>query len=111
MSGGAADSTAEDAKARALAELAKLRVEIERVDSVILDLLAERVRLGEAIGEAKRQAGLPVLDPSREAAVIRATAEGARARGLPADAVREIWWRVVALARSVQTAEGAKGDT
>ena len=103
------DSTAEGAKARAMAELAKLRVEIERVDSGILDLLAERVRLGEAIGEAKRQAELPVLDPKREAAVIRATAEGAKARGLPVDAVREIWWRVVALARSVQTAEGAKG--
>ena len=109
MSASAGGSTAEGAKERALAELAKLRVEIERVDAAILDLLAERVRLGESIGDAKRQAGLPVLDPSREAAVIRATAEGAKARGLPSDAVREIWWRVVALARSVQTAEGAKG--
>ena len=110
MSGDPRDATTEGAKERARAELAQLRVEIERIDAELLDLLAERVRIGEAIGEAKRQAGLPVLDPSREAAVIRATAEGAKARGLPVDAVREIWWRVVALARSVQTAEGAKGD-
>jgi len=103
------DGDGSASKAAALAALAALRGEIERVDAAILDLLAERVKLGEQIGEAKRQASLPVLDPQREAAVIRATAEGAKARGLPVDAVREIWWRVVALARSVQTAEGGKG--
>lgn len=91
-----------DATAAAREELARCRGEIERVDAAILDLLAERVRLGESIGAAKRAAGLPVLDPKREAAVIRAAAEGATARGLPADAVREIWWRIVALARGAQ---------
>lgn len=95
-------NTAKDARAAALDELARLRAEIERVDAAILDLLAERVRLGEQVGAAKRVAELPVLDPKREAAVIRRTAEGATARGLPEDAVREIWWRIVALARGVQ---------
>lgn len=90
--------------------LARLRAEIERVDGELLDLLAERVRLGEEIGAAKRDAGLPVLDPKREAAVIRAVGEGARARGLSEEAVREIWWRIVGVARTRQQADGSTGS-
>ena len=59
-------------------ELARGRTEIERLDKAIVGLLAERVAIGRRIGELKRAAGLPVLNPSREAEVIRAVADMAR---------------------------------
>ena len=51
-------------------ELAQGRAEIERIDKAIVTLLAERVAIGRRIGALKRVAGLPVLNPSREAEVI-----------------------------------------
>jgi chorismate mutase len=84
------------------AELARGRSEIERVDKAIIALLAERVTIGRRIGELKRAAGLPVLNPSREAEVIRGVADMARDANLPVEAVREIFWRVVALSRQAQ---------
>ena len=83
-------------------DLARGRAEIERIDKEIVRLLAERVATGRRIGELKRAAGLPVLNPSREAEVIRAVAEMAREADLPVEPVREIFWRVVALSRQAQ---------
>ena len=83
-------------------ELAALRAEVERVDEAIVALVAERVRLAQRIGVAKRAAGSPTLDPAREAAVVRRNAELARDHGLPADEVREIFWRVIGLCRRAQ---------
>jgi chorismate mutase len=83
-------------------ELVRSRAEIERIDRAIVALLAERVAIGRRIGELKRLAGLPVLNPSREAEVIRAVADMAREAALPVESVREIFWRVVALSRQAQ---------
>jgi len=85
-------------------ELARLREEIERLDRALVQLIAERVRLAREIGEAKRVAGLPTLDHSREAAVVRRAVVLAREAGLPyADDIRQIFWRVIGLSRRVQT--------
>ena len=83
-------------------ELARSRAEIERIDRAIVGLLAERVTIGRRIGELKRTAGLPVLNPGREAEVIRAVTDMAREAALPVESVREIFWRVVALSRQAQ---------
>ncbi len=83
-------------------ELARGRSEIERIDKAIVELLAERLAIGRRIGELKRAAGLPVLNPGREAEVIRAVADMAREAELPVEPVREIFWRVVALSRQAQ---------
>lgn len=85
-----------------LAELAACRAEIEEVDRAILDLLARRVLLGRRIGALKRAAGLPTLDPAREAEVIRAISGAARELGLPTEPVRDIYWRIISLARLAQ---------
>ncbi|HKJ92876.1 MAG TPA: chorismate mutase, partial [Longimicrobiales bacterium] len=51
--------------------LTELRTEIEAIDRSIVERLATRAELARAAGRAKRQAGLPTLDPRREAAVVR----------------------------------------
>lgn len=87
-------------------ELARCREEIGRVDQEILKLLRQRVDLALKTGVLKRELGLPILDPGREATVIRAAVEYARADGLPEEQVREIFWRILGLARGAQQEEG-----
>ncbi len=86
----------------AATELAKVRDEIEQIDREIIALLARRVTLGKQTGDLKRIAGLPILDPTREAAVIRRVAGAARDAGLPAEQVREVFWQIVGMSRRVQ---------
>ena len=92
----------DETRVRALEELARCRDEIERVDRAIVSLLAERITLGRRTGELKRQAGLPILDPTREAAVIRRATGAARDVGLPPEPIREVFWQIVGMSRRAQ---------
>ena len=86
----------------ATAELARCREEIERIDNEIVSLLARRLKLGKRTGDLKRVAGLPILDPTREAAVIRRVTGVARDADLPTEPIREIFWQIVGMSRRVQ---------
>jgi chorismate mutase len=92
----------EQTRAEALSELARCRDEIERIDRQLIKLLAKRLTLGKRTGELKRAAGLPILDPTREAAVIRRAATVARETGLPEEPVREVFWQIVGMSRRAQ---------
>ena len=85
-----------------LAELAQCRGEIEEIDRRLIALLAERVTLGRKTATIKRAAGMPILDPQREAEVIRRAVTTAREHDLPVEAVREMFWHVVGLSRRAQ---------
>ena len=91
-----------DAAVEARAELARCRDEIERLDDALVELLGRRAEVARRVGALKRRAGLPVRDPRREAEVLRRVSERARAHGLPVEDVREIYWRLMALARDAQ---------
>ena len=86
-------------------ELARCREEIGGVDREIVKLLRRRVDLALLTGNLKREMGLPILDPGREATVIRSAVELARADGLPEEQVREIFWRILGLSRGAQQEE------
>jgi chorismate mutase len=88
--------------ADAVRRLHELRLELERVDARLLDLIVERSRLARAAGEAKRSAGLPLSDPIREARVVETAAERAREERLPEQEVRQMMRSVIAIARAVQ---------
>ncbi|WP_309492184.1 chorismate mutase [Candidatus Hecatella orcuttiae] len=51
-------------------ELAELRKKIDRVDSRIVALLAERFKLVKKISKAKQKLGIPTIDRPREAQVL-----------------------------------------
>ena len=88
--------------AAALDELARCREQIERIDNDIVALLARRMQIGKRTGELKRAANLPILDPTREAAVIRRVTEVARTAGLPSEPVRDVFWQIVGMSRHAQ---------
>ncbi len=84
------------------AALLEARRAIEDVDQRIVALLAERVGLVGRVADAKLAAGLPILDPQREAQVIRRVVALARELSLPGEPVREIFWLVIGLSRRAQ---------
>ena len=83
--------------------LETLRDEIARTDDELVRLLARRLALAREIGDIKTRLGIPVLDPAREAEVVRRAATGAREQGVDAELVRAVLWRVIDHARALQT--------
>lgn len=85
-------------------DLEAVRREIDAVDEGILDLVARRLDLARAAGEAKGRLGRSMVDPEREARVAAAWRERASRRGVDgeiADGLRAV---IVAAARRAQGA-------
>ena len=82
--------------------LEELRERIRAVDRELVTLVGERRDLVLEIGEAKTVLGLPVLDPTQEAKVVRRAAEIARDLGVDEELTRDVIWRIMASAREVQ---------
>ena len=68
----------------------------------LIALVGERRALAIEIGKVKEELGLPVLDPAREARVVRQAARRARELGVDAEMARDILWRIIASAREAQ---------
>jgi len=94
--------TGENPRRDGRALLAQCRAEIGEIDRQIILLLRKRLELALKTGKLKRETGLPILDPEREAAVIRTAVEAARAEKLPEELVREIFWRILGMSRGAQ---------
>lgn len=88
------------------AALASIRGEIEQLDRQIVGLIADRVSLARRVGPLKQALGMPILDPPREAAIVRRAGELAREAGLDDEDVRYVFWHLVGLSRRVQLEEG-----
>ena len=58
-------------------ELEQLRAELNRVDNTLLDCVAERQRIVEAIGKTKQSSGTATRDFARERRVIEQARERA----------------------------------
>lgn len=86
-------------------DLASIRADLARLDTQLLQLIAERVRLACAAGEAKRAAGAPLRDIARERATLDMVAKLAREHALDEAAVREVFERLIAIARAAQGAD------
>ncbi|MGH7504723.1 MAG: chorismate mutase [Longimicrobiales bacterium] len=82
--------------------LDQLRRDIAAADDALVLLLARRLALAAEIGDIKKRLELPVLDPAREAEVVRRAAAGARDHGVDPELVRAVLWRVIDHAREVQ---------
>lgn len=88
--------------ADAEARLAELRRRILEVDETLVKLVGERRALVLEVGHLKEGLGLPVMDPAREAEVVRRAASLAREAGVDEELVRDVIWRIIASARDAQ---------
>lgn len=86
--------------------LEELRQRILAVDEALVELVGERKALVLEIGRIKGDLGLPILDPSREAAVVRRAAALAREKGVDEEMTRDVIWRIMASAREEQEGAG-----
>jgi len=85
----------------------ELRDRIIAVDDEIIKLIGERRDLALEIGRIKESLGLPILDPAREARVVRRVAERSRALGVDEELTRDVIWRIISSARQTQGEPGS----
>jgi chorismate mutase len=104
MSGGdeGTDTTRRPASADPDPRLATLRERIQTVDRELIELVKRRRDLALEIGRLKAELGLPVMDPSQEAHVVRRAAETARKLDVDEELMRDVIWRIIASARDAQ---------
>ena len=81
--------------------LPELRVEIDAVDTQLLQLLNQRAALAHEVGEIKRLEGSAVFRPEREAQVI-ARLQQANAGALKNSSVAMIWREVMSACRALE---------
>lgn len=84
-----------------MTDLNKYRQEIDSLDASLLELLNRRAEVALAIGRAKQKMGVPVFDPTREAAVLDSLA-AANAGPLPDQAVAGVFRKIIAACRGIQ---------
>ncbi len=90
----------------------ELRTRIDVIDEQLVALLNTRAACAIEIGRLKRERGLPVYQPEREAAVIR------RARAITAglggplteDAISRLFERIIDEARQLEAGGGSAGE-
>jgi len=85
-----------------LRELETLRERISEVDERLIRTIGERRDLVLSIGRIKAILDLPVMDPAREAKVVRSAAVRARDLGVDEEMTRDVIWRIIASARAIQ---------
>jgi len=93
-----AASGAEDTRS----QLDSLRERISDVDERLIRIIGERRDLVIEIGRIKAILDLPVMDPAREATVVRRAAVRARELGVDEEMTRDVIWRIIASARATQ---------
>lgn len=70
-------------------DLVEMRARIDELDTRLVEILAARFEVGEAVGRYKAEHGLPPVDAAREAEMTARVREQAEALGLdPAIAER-----------------------
>ncbi|WMY95682.1 MAG: chorismate mutase [Arsenophonus sp.] len=78
-----------------LLELLKLRKKIDKIDTLLLKLLAKRIKLVTAIGELKWKKGLPIYIRERENKILELRRKEAKKIGISADLIEDILRRII----------------
>ncbi len=82
--------------------LQEARDHIDALDQELVALLARRTELVLRAGRAKAELNLPIHDPEREAAQLQARRDWAKASGLDAQGVEEVFRAVLRSSRAAQ---------
>jgi chorismate mutase-like protein len=86
---------AADTNAGTQEQLTAYRQQIDSLDQRIVELIQQRARAVEEVGNIKRAAHLPVAVPNREQQVIKKAQELAKGGPLPEETVGRIFQKLV----------------
>ena len=78
-------------------EIKPYRDTIDGLNNEIISLIAERQQAALAIGEIKMRYGKPVVDKSREQAILDKIKEKAPAKGLNPEALERVFKEIIRL--------------
>ena len=76
-------------------DINELRQDVDRIDSAIIDLLAQRRRVSLAMAGAKHDAGRPFYDHERERALSEARLKAADELDVDASLVGRLWREII----------------
>ncbi|MGO9325524.1 MAG: chorismate mutase [Terracidiphilus sp.] len=82
----------------------ELRIRIDALDRQLVELLSERARAAQTIGNLKAATSLPVYEPEREK-IIYANVRGANKGPLPDIELTHIYERIIDVMRALQRNE------
>jgi len=88
-------------------DLETLRRSIDEIDSRLLTLIEERVKLVLAVGDFKREHGLAIYDPERERKLLERLTNDARPP-LEPGTVRRIFERLIDESRTLEQRHAGK---
>lgn len=75
-------------------ELYELRSKIDRIDSYIIEMLAERMGISEQIGLFKKETGLAIHQSERWAAIVKHALEKGKTGGLTEDFILKLFQQI-----------------
>ena len=84
-------------------EIEELRKEINRLNTEIVEKLAQRVEVAKEIGAVKKRRGLPIVDRGREKRVIEQVRGLALSLGLDADGTERVFREIIRLCTEAET--------
>ncbi len=79
--------------------LSDIRKDIDTIDSQLIDLICRRMDCSRRVAEYKKENGMAVFDPVREAAILERVAERGGAQG---EALKQIWATLMEQSRVLQ---------
>ena len=86
-----------DRRRRNDVSLEELREEIESIDREIVDLIAQRTYVAEAVARVKDERGIPTTDAKQEERVLERAAENADRFDLDSDLVKSVFRLLIEL--------------
>jgi len=87
--------------------LEELRRKIDEVDTRIVELIGERIRLAEEIGKGKKEKNKLIEDREREYRVLENIKSIARERNINQEDIENIYKRIIAACKNIQVVEVA----
>lgn len=83
-------------------EIEKKRLEIDVINTELIELIAQRIAIAKQIGELKKEAGIPVLDSEREHLVLTRARRTASLHNIDASYIEDVFRVIMSGARDVQ---------
>ncbi|MCB1562508.1 MAG: chorismate mutase [Alphaproteobacteria bacterium] len=90
-------------------KLEEYRAEIDRLDRELIDILAQRIRVVEAVGRLKAQTGMQVVQAARAEEVKRRNEELAAQKGIKREFVRRFYEMLIDYAHELEDEIIAQG--